>query len=234
MQEQNSRQGEKGKLYGIGVGPGDPELMTLKAVRIIKECDVIAVPGVIKEDSVAYQIAAGAVEGLEKKECLAIHMPMTKDAAQLAGNHAAGAKLLEDCLDSGKNIAFLTLGDPTIYSTYMYLHKAVSRAGYAAELVSGIPSFCAAAARCNISLGEKDQQIHIIPSSYEVEEAAQLPGTRIFMKAGSKMGYLKETLRKKGGEIYMAERCTMEGEQLCQGIDNMKEDASYYSVVIVK
>ena len=111
----------KGILYGVGVGPGDPELMTLKAVRLIKENDIIAVPGADVRETVAYKIAVQAVPELADKELLPIYMPMTHDKAELELNHEKGAKTLEATLDTGKNVVFLTLGDPTIYSTFTYV-----------------------------------------------------------------------------------------------------------------
>ena len=124
----------RGILYGVGVGPGDPELMTLKAVRMIRENEVIAVPGAEAKETVAYQIAVQAVPELADKELLSIYMPMTHDAKELEENHRKGAKALEEVLDQGKDIVFLTLGDPTIYSTFSYLQKRVEDDGY--EVVS--------------------------------------------------------------------------------------------------
>ena len=115
----------KGILYGVGAGPGDPELMTLKAVRLIKENDIIAVPGAEVRETVAYKIAVQAVPELADKELLPIYMPMTHDKAELELNHEKGAKALEAALDTGKNVVFLTLGDPTIYSTFSYVQKRV-------------------------------------------------------------------------------------------------------------
>jgi len=87
----------RGILYGVGVGPGDPELMTLKAVRLIKENDIIAVPGAEVRETVAYKIAVQAVPELADKELLPIYMPMTHDKAELELNHEKGAKALEEC-----------------------------------------------------------------------------------------------------------------------------------------
>ena len=116
----------KGILYGVGVGPGDPELMTLKAVRLIQENEIIAVPGADVKETVAYKIAVQAVPELADKELLPIYMPMTHDPEELERNHAQGAKTLESYLDQGKNIIFLTLGDPCVYSTFS-LSSAQSR-----------------------------------------------------------------------------------------------------------
>ena len=88
-------------------------------------------------------------------------MPMTKDKDRLKKSHADGARILEAYLDQGKAVAFLTLGDPTVYSTYIYLHNIVKEAGYETEIVSGVTSFCAAAARLEMDIASKAQQIHI-------------------------------------------------------------------------
>ena len=180
-----------GKLYGVGVGPGDPELLTLKALRVIGESDVIAVPGRRPRETVAYRIAAEACKDMGQKELLGIHMPMTKDEDELEKSHEEGIKLLREQLDQGKSVAFLTLGDPTVYSTYIYLHHRAAELGYETEIVSGVPSFCAAAARLNTEIAKKAEQIHIVPASYQVQEALELPGTKILMKAGKQLPKVK-------------------------------------------
>ena len=118
-----------GILYGVGVGPGDPELMTLKAVRLIRENEVVAVPGADVRETVAYQIAVQAAPELADKELLPIYMPMTHDLEEQRRNHEKGAATIEGYLKEGKNVVFLTLGDPTIYSTFSYLQKRVKDHG---------------------------------------------------------------------------------------------------------
>ena len=223
-----------GKLYGVGVGPGDPERLTLKALRLIKEAPVIAVPGTVPENTVAYKIVVQAYPALAEKELLPIDMPMTKDHAKLRESHERGAKAVAAVLDQGKDVVFLTLGDTTVYSTYLYVHHRVEEMGYATEIVSGITSFCAVAARLNIGLVEKHEELHVIPASYQIEEALQLPGTKVLMKAGKKMAEVKATIKRLGASAVMIENCGMPNEKIYRSVDEIPEDAGYYSLIIIK
>ncbi len=224
----------KGTLYGVGVGPGDPELLTLKALRVIREAPVVAVPAEKPEESVAYRIVRGAFPELAQKELLPVPMPMTKDRERLRASHTAGAAAVERILEEGRDVAFLTLGDPTVYSTYLYVHRLVEADGYPTEIVSGIPSFCAVAARLNMGLVEKAELLHVIPSSYPVEEALKLSGTRVLMKAGKKMGQVKEQLQGLSAQVRMIENCGMENEKIYRSAEEIPEDAGYYSLILVK
>ena len=227
----------QGKLYGVGVGPGDPELLTLKALRLIKENEVIAVPGKDIRASVAYQIVKGAYEDLDKKILISVAMPMTKDPQVLKANHDKAADQVEDYLREGKNVVFLTLGDTTVYSTYLYVHKGILERGYEAEIVSGITSFCAVAARLNMGLVEADQPLHVIPATYkaqEMDEILKLPGTKVLMKTGKKMKQVKESIEKSGQKAVMIENCGMPSEKIYRSAEEIPEDSGYYSLIIVK
>lgn len=224
----------KGILYGVGVGPGDPELMTLKAVRLIRENKVIAVPGAVPEETVAYQIAVQAVPELSGKTLLPVYMPMTHDPKELEENHAKGAKLLEQHLDQGTNVVFLTLGDPCVYSTFTYLQKRVEADGYHTELVSGITSFCAAAARLNVPLSEWNEQLHIIPAVHRLDSTLSESGNYILMKSGRKMNQVKEILAKSRHQVLMVENCGMENEHVYRSLEEIPDDAGYYSLIIAK
>lgn len=240
-----------GKLYGVGVGPGDPELLTLKAVRIIENCQVIAVPGEIPETSVAWKIIEkSGIRGLKEKEHIGILMPMTKDEKKLSDAHEKGISDLKTLLNQGKDVAFLTLGDPVIYSTYMYLYHEVEKSGYQAEIINGIPSFCAAAAKVGIELGKGAEQIHVIPASYQMEAALELPGTKILMKSGREYPKVKKILETlvykpsntvsiadmnvKEKHVIMIENCGMESERVYDGIENLPEEAGYYTLIVIK
>lgn len=223
-----------GKLYGVGVGPGDPELLTLKALRLIREADVIAVPGNTPKDSVAYMIVKGAYPQLDEKEMIAVPMPMTKDREKLEKAHAEGTEMVKEALDQGQKVVFLTLGDPTVYSTYMYVHKRIQEMGYETEIVSGITSFCAVAARLNMSLVEKAEPLHVIPASYQIEDALKLPGTKVLMKAGKKMKEVKAQVKALNEEAVMIENCGMPAEKIYRSAEEIPEDAGYYSLIIVR
>lgn len=223
-----------GKLYGVGVGPGDPELLTLKAMRLVREADVIAVPGEDPKESVAYKIVKGAYEKLDEKELMAVPMPMTKDKEVLEKSHAQGTKMVQEELDKGHKVVFLTLGDPTVYSTYLYIHKRICELGYDTEIVSGIPSFCAVSARLNTGLVEKAEPLHVIPASYQIQEALKLPGTKVLMKAGKMMKEVKEQIQELGSKGVMIENCGMPDEKIYRSIEEIPEDAGYYSLIIVK
>lgn len=224
----------KGRLYGVGVGPGDPELLTLKALRLVKEADVIALPGENPTESVAYKIVKGAYEKLDEKRLISIPMPMTKDKDVLEKAHAQGTKLLTEELEQGHNIVFLTLGDPTVYSTYIYVHKRIGALGYETEIVSGITSFCAVSARLNMGLVEKAEPLHVIPASYQIEEALKLPGTKVLMKAGKKMKDVKAQIKALGEDGVMIENCGMPDEKIYANVDEIPDNAGYYSLIIVK
>ena len=143
-------------------------------------------------------------------------------------------KSLAALMDQGKTVAFLTLGDVTVYSTYGYVHQKLLDLGYESVLVNGIPSFCAAAAKLGISLGEKAEAIHILPGSYPVKEGLKLPGTKILMKSGKKIGDVKQELLERKLPTWMVENCGMDGERLVRSAEEIPEDAGYYSLIIAK
>lgn len=223
-----------GILYGVGVGPGDPELMTLKAVRLIRENEIIALPGENPRETTAYKIAAEAVEELEGKQLLSLFMPMTHDRTVLEESHRAAARQLENYLDQGKNVICLTLGDPTVYASFCYVQEIVKSDGYATELVSGVPSFCAAAARLNMPLALWGEPIHILPGVHCIDEKIPETGTCVVMKSGSKIEQMKEILRDCNRQVFMVENCGMPGEKIYRDWKEIPGDAGYFSILIAK
>lgn len=222
-----------GKIYGVGIGPGDPELLTLKAYRILKEADIIAFPGEIPEKTVAYEII-GKIVDLSAKQLLGLSFPMTKNKEELEKEHDKGAAVIESYLKHGKTIAFPTLGDPCVYSTYFYIHKRIVERGYEAEIIPGITSFCAAAAVINESLAETDRQLHIIPSAYGIEEALKLPGTKVLMKACGKYKEVYRQAKESGQNVWCIQNLGMKNERILFDVNEEEIDNSYYTLFIVK
>ena len=225
---------KKGIIYGVGVGPGDPELMTLKAIRLIRENDVIAVPGKDPKEAAAYRIAVKNIPELADKELVSVCMPMVKDKKLLEQAHRKGAKQLETYLDKGKNVVYITLGDPAIYCTFVYLKHILENDGYIAESVSGVPSFCAAAARLDLPLAEWDEQLHIIPNLHRSAGSLSYPGNYIIMKSAPHIKEVKEFLEKSDFEVCMVENCGMETEKIYRSLDEIPDDAGYFSLIIAK
>ena len=224
----------KGKLYSVGVGPGDPELMTLKAVRLIKECDVLAIPQGDSDVLVAKNIVEGIVD-LSKKEQLLVYMPMVKDHDIIS--KAKGADDIIKYLDQGKNVVFITLGCPTVYATCIYVHKLVLKAGYEALLVPGVTSFCAVAAKLNVSLCEKAEPLIILPGSYkESSRFLDQPGNKILMKSASEIGRVRDELKDRGllKNAQMIENCGLPGEKIYKDLNKVDDKSSYFSVILVK
>lgn len=226
-----------GILYGVGVGPGDPELLTIKALRLIRENTVLAFPGENCQESVAYQIVKGAYEQVDEKHLVAVPMPMTKDKRKLEEAHEEDARMIAGYLEKGENVVFLTLGDPTVYSTYMYVHHRVLAMGYQAEVVSGITSFCAVAARLNMSLVEMAEALHVIPATFQAEDMDEIlkhPGTKVLMKSGKKLKEIRESILRSGQDAVMIENCGMPEEKIYRSAQEIPEQAGYYTLIIVK
>ena len=224
----------QGKLYGVGVGPGDPELLTIKAQRIIRQSPVLAVPDAGRGEKTALAIAGELAEGKQLLYCAA---PMIRDEAQLDAAYEQNADLVCAQLDQGKDVAFLTLGDPTVYSTYLYLHRKVVARGYETEIIPGVPSFCAVAARLGMALCEKSERLLIVPASHkDVSDCLDLDANLVFMKAGREIGALKDTLAAHGllDKASLVANCGMEGELVCPRFADLEEGSGYFSVVLVK
>ena len=222
------------KLYGVGVGPGDPELITVKALNALKEADIICCVG-NKENSLAFNIAKGAWKDIDKKEIVGLDFPMTKDAKKLESAHVKIAALIKELLCKG-NVALITLGDPGIYSTYSYILKILKAENIDIVTIPGVTSFSASAAKLLIPLTLSDEELHIIPSSYDFKDVFKLKGTLVFMKSGKNYQnlvlYLKENHFDK--DIYMIENCGIENEKIHTGSENLPPESGYFTTVIIR
>jgi len=156
-----------GTLYGIGVGPGDPELITVKAFRLLKESPVIAYPKKrMGSKSYAHQIAELYVNPAEK-EMLGLVFPMTKDQEVLEMEWARATAQVWEQLRQGKDVAFVTEGDPLFYSTFIHMMRIMQETHPEVPIksVPGVSSFLGAASRLGLPLADGDEQIGIIPAT---------------------------------------------------------------------
>ncbi|MCR5210894.1 MAG: precorrin-2 C(20)-methyltransferase [Lachnospiraceae bacterium] len=214
-------------LYAVGVGPGDPELLTLKAVRVMREADVIACPAKGESFGVAYDIAFQACPEIEDKEKLALDFPMME--GDISEAHRKAAESIVDLLSAGKRVVFLTLGDPGFYSTFSYISDAVCENGFDIEVVSGITSFCAVSAALKVPISLGDEAVLITAGEYR-----DFVGTLIIMKAGRKLGDIKIQIKKSGRKAYLVENCGMPYEKIYTDINTFPDTAGYFSILIVK
>ena len=231
---------QSGILYGIGVGTGNPKQMTLQELEVIRECDLIVIPAVSKEECYAYRIAEQAYHEISEKPVLCMPFPMIKDEGKLEISHNKIYENIEGYLSKGQKVGMLTIGDPSIYSTYMYMHKSAEANGWRAQIISGVPSFCSVAARLGISLGENNEEIHIIPSAYKPEDTFSYDGTCVYMKSGKGLKALISALRLRqettgeSYEINAVSNCGMDNEKIYHGLDELEEAQGYLTTVIVK
>jgi len=222
---------EKGTFYSVGVGPGDPTLMTVKAVETVMDCDVIISPDSGGKESMALMVAKKYIKGKRVEHC---PMPMTRDRKILDESHDKAARLIAGMLDEGLSAAFLTLGDPAIYSTAMYVHKRLEEMGYETKMIPGVPSFCAAAAARNTMLCEGAEPVHIIPASYG-GDFMQLDGTKVLMKSGKAKNAITEMLKKQdSSDVFMVRRASMEDEKVFQSAEDIDDNDDYFSIIVVK
>jgi len=230
-----------GILYGVGVGTGDPEMMTLKAVRIIRSADVICLPKIPKEECRAYRIALQAIPEIAEKEVLSFDFEMTCDKNVLKAKHQEIYHAVKEQLQKGKTLAFLTIGDPTVYSTFCYLAKLAGTDGLPVRFISGVTAFLASAAGCGISLCEGNEDLHIFSGQKgigDIGEKLLLPGTKVILKCGRRADEIKDRLRKleqeNNVEIYTVQECGADMEQIIHGADSIPTDGKYMTTIIVK
>eukprot|EP00831_Metopus_contortus_P000527 TRINITY_DN10199_c0_g1_i2.p3 TRINITY_DN10199_c0_g1~~TRINITY_DN10199_c0_g1_i2.p3 ORF type:complete len:287 (+),score=68.70 TRINITY_DN10199_c0_g1_i2:458-1318(+) len=229
-----------GTLYGIGVGPGDPELLTLKAVRILGEVDVIFAAASTKNDySTAYAIAAPHLK--QDVRCIQLGFPMTKDEAELETAWKANAKIVAEVLDKGENAAFLTLGDPLTYSTYGYLQRTLLAQNPDLRLraVPGITSFHAAASKIGLVLVESKESLLVtsgVADLARLEEQINVCDNAVILKAYKNFEEIKELLTRLrlADKTVLVSRLGMDDESILMDIKDAPKKPHYFSLALVK
>lgn len=239
----------EGRVIGVGVGPGDPELITVKAVKTLKTADVISVPKAYAEKpSIALATIKHILEERERPpELLELVFPMTKDEIGLKRSWDRNARIIAEKAKNGKIIAFITLGDPMFYSTFIYLCQRM-REEYPEvklEIIPGVTSLTACAASSKIPLAERDEVVAIIPSDTDlnqIEEIAKYANNLVFMKGSQRLKDLIPILERSGftknSTIASARRCTMPEEKVSVGklgdVLNWDIYEDYFSMIIIK
>ncbi len=224
----------KGTLYGVSVGPGDPELLTLKAIRAIREADVIAVPNIGHGRQTALSIAAEHIKGKPQIEC---STPMTRDAQVRQAAYAENARRICEFLAEGRNVAYLCLGDIGVYASFAPVNERVRAAGYDVEIIPGVTSFSASAARLGMVLCEGSERLLVSPvMSGNVDEILNVPANKVFMKSGKAVHDLRDKLEARGelDRASMVANCGLPDEKVFPHLADIDEDGDYFSVVIVK
>ncbi|OGW78077.1 MAG: precorrin-2 C(20)-methyltransferase [Omnitrophica bacterium RIFCSPLOWO2_02_FULL_45_16] len=230
-----------GRLYGVGIGPGDPKLLTLKAKDALEKADIIFAPkGTDEGISVARRIIEQVIEG--KKTYSELTFPMTKDKAVLKKYWKKAGRRIAGELKKGKEAAFVTLGDPFIYSTYIYLLKILKQdfPNIDVETIPGISAFNAAASRAGFSLLEGKEKMAVLPVSETlegIEEALKDFDTVVLMKVGTKLQKVIHLLKQKGlaQNAVLVSRAGHPNEKIIRNIASIKDkELGYLSVILVK
>jgi len=192
------------ELVGIGVGPGDPELLTVKAVKTIQNADVIMCPA-SKEDrpSIALSVVNSLIDKTKNQEIIKLIFPMTKDKDVLEAHWKENSKIMAKKVLSGKNVVYLTVGDPYLYSTWIYMHREISQKhpNMKISVIPGIVSMFTFASKVGISIAEGAEKVSIIPSCYDlssVKEIAKNSEVLVFLKDGRYFDQVIELLKESG------------------------------------
>ena len=225
-----------GTLYGVGVGPGDPELLTQKALRVLHSCSVWAVPQTRSGETLALDIAKQAID-VSQKTVVPLYFTMERDVQKQQAAHMQAAAQIESYLTSGQDVAMLNLGDISIYATFGYLQELLSQKGFPIEMIPGVPSFCAVAARLGTSLTTMNSPLHILPAGKaSLQQSLRLPGTKIFMKAGKRLPEIVAVLQQEGlcEKAALVQNCGLPGEHVWTDLSTLPQEAGYFATLIVK
>ena len=230
----------KGKLYGIGVGPGDSELMTVKAARLVGEADAIITPKTEKkEGSVALDIARPYIQ--EHTEIVPVVFPMVMHEETLSDAWLEARRIIAELLDAGKNVVFLTLGDPMFYSTYMYVYRLLEPCGYEIETVPGITAFCAIGSHLGYPIVEKEEVLAILPATApkeKIDAVLSVADDAVIMKVYKNFAEVKAALVKHdmADDAVMISRVGMEDEVVYRGVAELPDDLvpNYLSTILAK
>lgn len=214
-------------LYGIGVGPGDKELLTVKAVRAIENSDVVVAPSAMEgRDSIALETAMEYIKA--GTEVVIKHFPMGKKDRVEKAKETYG--FIEEKLKEGKNVSFLTIGDPYIYSTYIHLLKHIEERGFHVETVPGITSFCAAASIVDRTLVVGNEPMLVLPATRvnDIKDEKYV----VIMKVYKHEENVVNILEEKGFDYVYVSRAGREGQLVLDNKEDIIKARDYMSLIL--
>jgi precorrin-2/cobalt-factor-2 C20-methyltransferase len=232
-----------GILYGVGAGPGAADLLTLRAVRVLESVDVLALPR--SSDfgtSVAWSIVESVVGRKASQVRLRMTFPMAKDPAAILPRVNAAVDAIGTHLTEGRSVAFVTEGDPSVFSTFGYVRAEARRRwpDLRVEVVPGVTSITAVAAAGGVPLADGHERIAIVPATYGVDDLVDLLGrfdTVVLMKLGGEMPTILEALEKTNltDRAFFVSKATMGEERIERDVRAVKaERGGCFSMLIVK
>ena len=235
-------------LVGIGVGPGDVDLLTIKAVKAIQNADIIMCPASNESrPSIAFTIVSPIIDKSKNQEIIKLIFPMTKDKDILKASWKKNAKIMAETVLTGKNVVYLTVGDPFLYSTWIYMHKDLKEnyPDMNINVIPGIVSMFTFAAKVGVSVAEGAEKVAIIPSCYDlssVKEIAKHSESMIFLKDGRYFDKVIEVLKESGfpdnsifaiGQDLGTENEIIRKMTLGE-VNNSSLTTKYFSILVVK
>lgn len=224
-------------LYGIGVGVGDSEMLTLKAIDTLKKIDVLVLPEAkLGEGSVAYSIVESHLK--DNIEKLFLEFSMNKEISIRKKSRKENVEKIKNCLDDNKNVGFVTIGDPMIYSTYAYLLDEIQET-HKVKTVSGIPTFIDISSRINLPLVYGDESLKIISLNSEVDILKEIEGSDniVFMKVTRNFSGLKEVIfeTKNENNVVLVSNSGKESQEIYYDLNDIDpNELSYFSTLILK
>jgi precorrin-2/cobalt-factor-2 C20-methyltransferase len=228
-----------GTLFGLGVGPGDPELLTLKAARILQAVPVIAVP-VSKVGSESYALNIVSEFLQPEQAVLKLHFPMLKEVAAKRAHRQAAAQAIAAELQAGRDVAFLTEGDPLLYSTFIYVLQYLAEA-FPIEIVPGVSSIMAAAAQAQLPLVNGGQRLAVLPTAFEnmddLRRVLEQFETVVLLKVYRQLDAVLNLLDELGlGEhVTLVERTSHAEGRVLRGVNTLRNQSIHYlSLMIVQ
>ena len=230
-----------GDLYGVGVGPGAPDLITVRALNVLRKVAVLALPR--SSDfgaSKAWEIVKPTLGDPPGQERLFLTFPMSKDPERLRPAWDAAFEAIGARLEKGLDVAFATEGDPSLYSTFIYLAQEAPRRwpGVRIEVVPGVSSITAVAAVTGIPLADGQERIAIVPATYGLEDLGELLqrfDTIVLMKIGPEMPRIIEALEREGlldRAVYVS-RATMAEQRIVRDLRAVRMERGHYFAMVV-